>query len=658
MYKFLNIFLFIAFIGTIFPQEKLPETIKIQLSQLDNDSNKIDFLLEKCEQYRKNLKTDTAISIGQYALEISRNNDFNSRISKSYNFIGLCYRDLARFLDARRQYSHGLEYALLSKDTLQIAYSYYNIGGLERILSNYIEAVQLILTAQSYFKAINNKGGIAHCSTNLGLLYKTQKQYSEAVKHFTAAAKIRKGDRDTIGYAMSTFMLGETYSENGDLNKSLKYYISADSILNSTKEKYYIYRATIYMGLASIYYELKDYDISLQFRIKALIIIEKAQKKHELIMIYNAIGKIYTRKHEFDKAKKFFDKALFISKETDLDIRRLEVYYSYSDFYNEQEEFQKAFEYLTKYSQLKDTLLKGEDQARIARIEARFQANEKEKQTEALKLKLENTEIRNRSWIVVALSFFLLLSFIFYKYKSGKNANRKLQDLNQTKDLLFSIISHDIRNPFSAVVNHSDMLKKDFDNLSDDDIKESIHSINRASHNISDLLENLLQWAKSHWGEMKIEKQNFDVLEMTDEMLELYEHQIANKSIKIKKVFSEKLRVYADKNTFKIILRNLLSNAVKFSNPGGEIEMDFSRESGFVKIKITDNGVGMDKESVDKLFKLNIESSSSGTIGEKGYGLGLVLCHEFVTKNGGKIDVISAPGKGTTFSFTTPLARE
>ena len=236
--------------------------------------------------------------------------------------------------------------------------------------------------------------------------------------------------------------------------------------------------------------------------------------------------------------------------------------------------------------------------------------------------------------------------------------NDQLKELNSTKDKLFSIIGHDLRSPFSAILGFQDLLINDYHTLSDEERLYMLAQTNTTTNQVYSLVENLLSWARIQSNSIQHFPVRKNVKEIILEKYDLY-HEIAKaKGINLDHQVPQELMVFADINLIETILRNLISNAIKFTPPGGSIFVRGSKEGDLIKISVIDSGVGMSQEQIDNLCSLEKTESKRGTNGEVGSGLGLVLCKELAEKNGGTLSVESQQGIGSTFSFTIPAASE
>lgn len=235
--------------------------------------------------------------------------------------------------------------------------------------------------------------------------------------------------------------------------------------------------------------------------------------------------------------------------------------------------------------------------------------------------------------------------------------NTELERLNRTKDKFFSIIAHDLRNPFNAIIGFSELLRNDFYDMDNEQKLNLLELINVSSETAYNLLENLLQWARTQTDKIKYNPENFDLSETVSLVFNLHGIMAQKKGISLRNEIPAHTLVHADKNMINTVLRNLICNAIKFSRSDGEIVLTANHLEDFVEVLVVDKGVGMNHESLGKLFRIDNYYSTSGTMGESGTGLGLIICKEFVEKNNGNIKATSQEGEGTTLSFTLTKAK-
>ena len=236
--------------------------------------------------------------------------------------------------------------------------------------------------------------------------------------------------------------------------------------------------------------------------------------------------------------------------------------------------------------------------------------------------------------------------------------NKDLLAANADKDRLFSIIAHDLKNPFNSILGFSGLLMRKVDNPVAADVQKYATHINTSASQTMLLLDNLLDWARLQRGKLLCAPRDLSMKDTVHGVAEQAEEMAAIKDVRIIQQVPDALMVRADEDMLKTILRNLLGNAIKFSNPGGQVTISGEEKGGEIHISVADKGIGISKEDLPRLFDENTKRSKEGTQNEKGTGLGLVLCREFVEKHGGKIWVESEPGKGSVFTFSLPVNPE
>ena len=229
-----------------------------------------------------------------------------------------------------------------------------------------------------------------------------------------------------------------------------------------------------------------------------------------------------------------------------------------------------------------------------------------------------------------------------------------LRDLNATKDKFFSIIAHDLKNPINSISGFSELLVENLRTYEVEKSAKIIAQINSSSKHILDLLDNLLTWAKTQSGQIDFNPKNQFLQPSILQIVDVLNFSAKLKNISFEILLEDDIEVYADQDMLQTILRNLITNAIKFTNSGGIVYVKAILEQNHLKITIEDNGIGMNDETRNKLFSLGGNLTTNGTENEKGTGLGLILCKEFVEKHGGKIWVESEIGKGSRFIFTLP----
>ncbi|MGB9696895.1 MAG: ATP-binding protein [Ignavibacteria bacterium] len=232
--------------------------------------------------------------------------------------------------------------------------------------------------------------------------------------------------------------------------------------------------------------------------------------------------------------------------------------------------------------------------------------------------------------------------------------NQQLKEMSLAKDKFFSIIAHDLRSPFHGLLGFSEIILNEIDKLSREEIKEYSKYINSLSKKMYELVDKLLQWSQIQTGKIEYSPAKVNISQLIKSILELFQTNISLKRINLTMLLPEELTVFADAQMIQSVFSNLISNAIKYTKPGGLIYITSEAEDNTIAISITDTGVGMDKDDIDKLFRIDKTFTTPGTNDEQGSGLGLLITKELVEKNHGKIKVSSQKGTGTTFTIILP----
>ncbi|MGE5681319.1 MAG: ATP-binding protein, partial [Bacillota bacterium] len=237
------------------------------------------------------------------------------------------------------------------------------------------------------------------------------------------------------------------------------------------------------------------------------------------------------------------------------------------------------------------------------------------------------------------------------------NYVQQLKETNATKDRFFSYISHDLRSPFSSLLGFSELVLADYDNLSGQEVKRYLEIIGATSRNLYNLLNNLLQFTRFQTGRVHFNPKTVALRDLVHHNIDLIKGNIIKKELQlVNNIQDDQINVFIDEEMISSVIQNLITNAIKFTPRKGEIKLSCVTKQREVEISISDTGIGMDQETIDKLFRIEVIQTTSGTEKESGTGLGLILTKESVEKNNGKIWVVSTPKKGTTFKFTLPLS--
>ena len=612
-------------------------------------------LVEACMQEAP----QKALGYGNQALRILQ--DFPDDRIKVKVLNGICWASglLGKYRDALDKGKEAEALSLKIGDKTENARALGTIANIYLSLSDFDEALDYAYKAKAKSEELGYKRGIASALNSIARVHRNLNQYEKALPIYKEAMEISKelGNKENVAMMLSN--MANVYWHLEKYQKALEYYSHGLAIMEDTGSERGI--ALLMHNIACVYSETGKYAQALEYDRRSLKLYEKLGNKGGIASVFRTIGLAYGRLKDYTTALDYLDKSLKIAVQLRIKDKIRLLYKEYTEIYAAMGDYEKALFYHKKFKNASDEILDKDRNKQIANLQVVYGVEKKEKENQLLK---KNNHIQKMRLNFLALISFLvfviaLVTFNRYRIKKKteqvlKNSEQKLKKMNATKDKLFAIIVHDLGSPLNSLLLSAEHLKNHFPSLNEQNLKEFIHNIYGQTRDMSDLLENLLQWVTVQIGKIEQNPEAVDMRLLTEETVEQIKYASQKKRIRLTADIMENTYAWADKNMMKAVMRNLLSNAVKYTRPGGEIIITSTEAGNQVEITVSDNGVGMDKEKADRLFKEEFHDSTRGTSNEKGTGLGLVLCKEFVEKNGGKIRVQSQPNRGSHFSFTLP----
>ena len=310
-----------------------------------------------------------------------------------------------------------------------------------------------------------------------------------------------------------------------------------------------------------------------------------------------------------------------------------------------------ALEYYERSMAMKDSVFNETQQQLIRDYQVRYATQEKEHE---LQMEQEKTK-RNRLYVIVLSVVAVLLMIIaviwYLLAKARKKRAEELAHLNETKNHLLSIVSHDVKTPVSAICQVLRGITEGYDSIADTDKKAHLIMLRSTSEALKDRMENIIKWVKQELASSEVTRVQFSISDLVDECIKTQETAIMVKSLQVINEVPKYIMGYDDINVVRMVVQNLLGNAVKFSYPNGEITIKTERKGDFLWISVADNGMGISEAKLEKIFNY-MTSSAKGTGGETGTGIGLFVSKQFVDKIGGEITIESGKGVGTTVRFS------
>lgn len=641
--------LFLTITTTLFPQTTI-DSINKSISSLE-DSVRARILLEKTWKRRSN---DPLISIqlGKEALKVYKNLKDKSGEAKANNYLGITYTNIGAIEVAFEYHSAALIAADEANNRTQIAYSYNNLGEIYRTKNDVVRATENIQRAIQIFESIQDNRGLAYCYVNLGRLYAAQDDLSRALEFFELAKEISLKLNLEDMHGRILLAIARIAQRSGNFSKAEKTYFDLEELYQ--KSDYQKGIAGVWRGLGELAYINKNYSDALNYGLKSIELNKKIYNREGEINSLNLIARIYLAQNNFKTGERYLSLALKKSDEINSSTLSMLNYKTYYELYKRSGKIDSALFYFEKYNELKDSIVTKKEMIKLGELESLIKIEKSESQNELLQRNLEN-QIRQRNYlIIISVLFLIIVIILLVRYFEKKRVSEELKSINVVKDKFFRIIAHDLREPFSATFTALGLLKDQYNDLSESEQKEAIEMIGGLIKRDFDLLENLLMWAKNQRQEISFRPVKLTLKPIITKILQLIETNLTNKNISTAINCAEDLTVYGDDQMLNTILRNLIFNSVKFTNIGGKIEISAENRGNESVIKISDNGVGMDKEAIRDLFALEKKSISKGTAGESGSGLGMIIVKEFVEVHKGIIQIESEPGEGTTITITLP----
>jgi len=597
-------------------------------------------------------------------------------ISKIYNLFGVTFWRKGRFNQAIKYYKASLKINKKLDNPEKTTRVLNNIGASYYQLGNYNLALNYYIEASKTRKKFSNESSPVFIN-NIGLVYLKLKEISNAGINFNRALKIAEETNDLLGKGYSYLNLGDLFFQTGEYdialenyNKSLKLYEKLNDINAVTK---------IGNRIGEVYIKTDRLKLAKKKFIEAYKISKKNGLKLTQTESLINYCKTSILRGKNKGVKTNLENAYNLALEGGFAESRLKVLELQSQVFENLKDYKSALAYHKKHHILNDSLFNEKSIRIISETKAKYETGKKERENNRLlylnsiqKLELENQTRENIYITIASVVFFFIIVYLFYLNSQRKRRNKELlkakkeveeinlrlnetnkllENSNSTKDKFFSIIAHDLKNPFNTLLGASQLLNSDEGEMEEEEKKELIEIISNDSNKLYSLLENLLFWANSQTGNLHAKKINIHLHKLVTEIVALYRSSLDNKNIKVEIEISEQIIINFDEFMFSTIIRNLLSNAMKFSYSDSKILIIASEMGNKVSLKIIDEGMGIEEKNLRNMFSESSDFRELGTDNEKGTGLGLILCKEFISENNSNINVTSKIGKGTTFEL-------
>jgi signal transduction histidine kinase len=636
-----------------------------------SDSVRLDALTQLSGMYQF-VDFARSVKYSEEAIALAANTDLPLHKVKAYRNAALLYTISGDYSSALRYDNLALELDMIVKDSAGIAQEYNAIGNDYYDLGEYDDAYFYFTQSHRMASAARDTLRMLIALHNVGRVFKELGQFEQALDHLQLSKKLSETQNDQEGIPYGLYEIGDVLLRKQEYDSALATLRKALALVRKLHVD--IIEPKVLSTMATAYLQQNDYKNALAFYDSAYELHQKTTNRYGMAEANLGRGIVLTKEGNFEKALEKFEASLSVARTLNARVLEIKAFNQLSALWEQKGDFKKALYYYKQYKQLEDTLFSQETQGKLLRDQIRFETESRDTQIAALSQlqvlqrgELKKQEfVRNILVVVMALSAILLVTV----YRSGQRRRKinnlllqhqddmekrseELERLNQVKDKFFSIISHDLRSPINALAGLLDLIDKGA--IEPAEMQKHTQELKVRFNHTRTLLNNLLDWTLLQMDKLSLQAARINLRRIVDENIQLL-ISVQNKQINMINQVPTDAIGFADSNTINLVIRNLMMNAIKFTNDGGEVIIDAKPQASEWLFSVRDNGVGMKAEVLNMLFDKTAPYTTRGTANEKGTGLGLILCKEFIEKNGGRIWVESAEGQGSTFFFTLPKA--
>lgn len=580
-------------------------------------------------------------------------------------YVGVNNHRMGEALLALEAFNASIQESRLSGNYKSAGSSYSIMGTIFRMNGLYDRAIEYTIKSKlNYEKADFTEGG-AWAAYLLGRIYHDLKLPQKALEYFHESfdiySHLASVDGIQSGVAICYEQIGIINLEEGNFTEARKYFDETLKIYTATDSKYGL--SNVYMNLGKLEYYKKNYLQAEEYLNESLQIKKEVGDLLSQPGIYEHLGLCMIGRNRTKEGFKVMQQGLDLAISNNQKKIQLDIYAKLTEAYLNINDLKNAILSQNKQIEIQDLILTGAANIKTEQLQAIYEIDEKnsqiaelEKQNKIIALSnRQNKMIRNI--MISGIVLTLLITLIVYLfYNKLKVKNHELHEANAAKDKFFAIIAHDLRGPTGSLAALLELINSKFNEFSIVELKKMLLVLYKSAENVSTLLENLLIWAQSQVDKIEYRPSEINLDDLLRTSIKALNQSAEDKQIKISFEPKKQIFVQADSDMVQTIVRNILSNALKFSHRGGMISIETEvKNKKFALVKIIDNGVGIEKSKLTKIFDISVKHHTKGTEDEKSTGLGLILVKDFVEKNKGTLTIESEKDKGTVVSFTLPL---
>ena len=671
-----------AFLFTIFSslsQTKEQDSLVMQFAFQKLDSTKVDTSIQLIKSFYNSSDYQKALGYIAQTEKLSASLQYHSATAEIKYYKALIYSQRDDYYNALDNYNASLRLFSQMQDSLGIAKVNNSLGLIEIKRGNYSKGLRYSLSAIDIFESKNLRSELSSAYNNLSEAYFNTNQVDKSLEFNIKALQIREQLRDSSGIKASTKNIAILYSMRKEHRKAIEYYEKLLGYLDVSNDKDQIIRGDVLPRIGDEYLQFNDYDKSASYLLEGLRLNRRTDNKLGVLKSLNSLANLNFKQRKVRLAEVQLNEAYSLTNQVDDDNELLKNYKLRVAIDSTNGNFRNAFKWQADYHALKSKLDEENATPYVFEEEPLDINQPTNTTTDDVTFPVDTKKLKQLKIIAYALGGALLVALIAFivmfintrnkkeefdeleqtnkQYKLQNDSileqTRHLEEMNQVKDRLFSIVSHDLKDSITGVKAFLDLLKED--SISQEEFDELIPELSENADNAAALLMNLLNWSKSQMQNLEPKPELFNIQEVFADKMNLIEKKVNQKQIIL---LDESIKdfVYADRSMIEIVIQNLLANAVKFSRVGDVITISNRERNGNVLICIEDTGVGISKENQEKLFK-STGFTTRGTGHEKGTGLGLSICKQMVELNYGSIWVESETNLGSKFFVELPKAK-
>lgn len=566
-----------------------------------------------------------------------------------------------------------LQLATEADDIRLQAMSHNNLGIIYEWRSEYQKSYNHYIESLHIFEEIDVPDQLVQTLNNLGVIMQNLKELEKSINFLEQAIQLNLNLNNPVNLAMNYGNLGNSQKDLKQYEKALK--SQQNSLFYAQQEGLILEVARAQNNIGHIYFLMDSIQKAESYLKESLLINKDQHFRFGSMKNYNMLANVYKELHKYEQGLLYVDSALLLAEEFNVPDDIVSAYKIKSELTEVLGRPKESLHYLKLFNQLEDSINEIANKQHVLDLQTKYETEAKDienaallKENEAKARTIRLQRIMNFTVIGILLIFVVLIVVIAWSRrktkmynealellnKEIKEQNIDLEELNSTKDILFSIISHDLRSPFNSLLGFLNIMLDDYETLSESEKKEILLGLYGQSNKTYNLLDNLLRWAMNQRGQIIFNPKSVDLAEIIETELNTLRSRIEKKHIHLNNSIQSPSLLEADRDMLLSVFRNLLNNAINYTDEGGEIVLAAEEAEDKISIIVSDNGWGMSKTMVQAIMAGRGTLVTKKSKAANSTGLGLVIVKNFIEQHNGKLFLESEPGKGSKFTIVLP----